>query len=220
MKQSFKILSSHMLRAVNYVFPRHCFGCDLIHEPSNISNLCIFCSSQILAVSRTTFPNLVGLNIYSCGSYKNLLKRIMIMGKFKRNILCIEIMSEFLFHAFKQMNEPIDFITSVPSYYWRSLYRGVDLPAMLATELSGRIGIEYLPHLLTKTRRADRQSKMTKIERRKNVVGLFQSNVLVKDKTILVIDDILTTGSTAIACYKAFRRQKPRKIIFLTVAKT
>ncbi len=125
-----------------------------------------------------------------------------------------------MFETLKQIHFPIDIITSIPGDYWRCLKRGVDLPALLAQELSKRNGIEFRTDLLKKRRNPDRQQQLNKDARKENMKDVFWASPELQGKNILVIDDIITTGNTILSCFRTVRTQKPANVVFLTAAKT
>ena len=205
--------------ALDWLFPRRCQCCDQKDKNLPTLNLCDFCWNLIFKPQRVIFPNKPDCHVFAAGSYEEFLKRMIIQAKFKHHAISTDTLNELLFRTFKFIPFKVDIITSVPSVYWRSLRRGVDLTATLAFELSKKTGIAYQPKLLRRIRKSDRQTKLSKDKRQSNTQKLFQASALATNQTILVIDDIITTGSTAMACYRALKKQKPAKIIFLTCAK-
>lgn len=64
-------------------------------------------------------------------------------------------------------------------------------------------------------------ASLTSAQRRKNVQGAFEvkDRASVKGKRILLIDDVLTTGATAGACARAFKRAGAAQVTLLTLAR-
>lgn len=224
MNQSFKTGFDRSLKIgkaiLDFVVPRKCFSCDRSHQPFAMTNLCIFCWNQIFHPKRYIFSFYPDFQIHAAGKYENTLKRMVVLAKFKRNILSIDLLSEMLHQTWKEQNLSADFITSVPSFYRRSIRRGVDLPGMLATELSKRVNVPVRFDVVSKKKYVKRQNKKTKEERIKNMRNVFRANPAYKGKTVVVIDDIVTTGSTVLACYRAMRKRRIKNTIILTAAKT
>jgi competence protein ComFC len=204
----------------DWLFPRYCFGCKTKHQPEAIHNLCIFCWEKIFKPNLFIYEDHRKSPMFAAGFYDDLLQRIVILSKFKHHHICTDFLVELIHQTFQKIPHSVDIITSVPSNYWRSLKRGVDLPGTLAKELSKRTGIEFRPNILKKSRKTDRQLTLTQKAREKNVKDLFIASPDVRGRNILVIDDIVTTGNTIMACHHALRREKPCQIIFLTCAKT
>lgn len=78
-----------------------------------------------------------------------------------------------------------------------------------------------LNNCLIKTKNIIEQSKLNKEERKLNIQGVYEikNNTLIKNKKILLIDDIYTTGSTVNECSKILNKEKTNKIGVLTIAK-
>lgn len=92
---------------------------------------------------------------------------------------------------------------------------------LLANFLSKTLEIP-LCKALKRTRRTPRQATMRRKERLENVKNAFQLRVspeTLASRDLVLIDDVLTTGSTAHACAKALRVAKPRKIVVFTIVR-
>lgn len=72
-----------------------------------------------------------------------------------------------------------------------------------------------------KTKNIIEQSKLNKEDREKNIIGVYEIENIhkISDKKVLLLDDIITTGSTANECAKMLLTAKPKKIGVLTIAK-
>lgn len=160
------------------------------------------------------------LEIFSAGIYEEPLKRTIIQAKFKNNIMCRDVAFELIYSTYQKIPLRFDLITSVPASYWRSFARGIDLPGSLAKQLSRQTQIEFRTNVLKKGQKQKRQGRLNSLERAENMKNAFEAAPDVRGKTILVIDDIMTTGNTIKACYRALKRHKPAHIVFLTIAKT
>ena len=183
------------------------------------NRMCEGCWKVVFKPQQIFFPYQQDCHVFASGLYQDELKKTILLAKFKRHERSIDAIHCLMSKTFERMPNTFDIITSIPSNYWRSLWRGVDLPATLARELSKSTGISFRQDLIQKTKDPDRQTTLTKTERIQNMRKVFKASALVKGKHILVVDDIITTGSTILSCYKAMRRQKPASVTFLTAAK-
>ena len=92
---------------------------------------------------------------------------------------------------------------------------------MVAGELSKRLGIEAEPFLLRRTRRTPALKGMSPHQRRKTVVGAFKvmDGSLVRGKAIVLVDDVLTTVSTADACARTLTRAGAARVELVSWAR-
>lgn len=71
---------------------------------------------------------------------------------------------------------------------------------------------------LVKVKETERQERLNKSDRKKNLIGAYKVNAEVKDKRVLVIDDVKTTGATLNECAKALKRKGAASVVGLTVS--
>lgn len=113
----------------------------------------------------------------------------------------------------------VDVIVPVPLAPLRYQQRGYNQAQCIAEGLAEAISKPVEIHALQKTRETADQIGLSRLEREKNLRGSFAvvSDVL-KDKNVLLIDDVLTTGSTIQACTKALLDAGCHKVYFAVVA--
>ena len=105
-------------------------------------------------------------------------------------------------------------------YYKRKLERGYNQSEILAKEISKYFTSKFITNVLYKFKKSKVQSTLKLDERRKNVLGtyLIKNSDKIKGKTILLVDDIYTTGATASECAKMLKTNGARKVIVVTIA--
>jgi len=117
-----------------------------------------------------------------------------------------------------------DLIVPVP-LHWRRLWgRRYNQSALLAHRLATISGRPFDPGILLRTRATPSQGEMPSAKaRRRNVLGAFrlapEKAMAITDKTVLLIDDVFTTGSTVEACARALKRAGAAKVLVLTLAR-
>jgi len=119
----------------------------------------------------------------------------------------------------------VDLVTCVPVHRDRDLERGFDQAALLARRLAATAGLPYAP-LLIRRRRGRRQSGLGAAARAENVREAFRVDDRMVDKagrvcTVLVVDDVYTTGETLHACSIALRHAgcEPHAFTFARAAR-
>lgn len=112
---------------------------------------------------------------------------------------------------------PADVVTWVPLARRRRARRGFDQAEVLALEVAARLGLPAMP-LLRRSRETAAQAPRPARERRRAPAGAFRAERQVRG-TVLLVDDVLTTGATAGACAAALREAGAHRVAVLTAAR-
>ena len=115
----------------------------------------------------------------------------------------------------------VDVLIPVPLHYTRLIKRRYNQSALLAKELSKITGVPVEYSALVKHKRTRPQVEFSGRRRKHNLRGAFKLKYAErsKGKKIVLIDDVLTTGSTLKECAKALQVGAPESIDLLTVAR-
>lgn len=115
-----------------------------------------------------------------------------------------------------------DIILPVPMDRIKWVDRQYHLVTLLAGELSKTLRVPCIKTILVKSRRTYPQSQLHREERAVNLTGAFKirSPSLVQGKTILIVDDVLTTGATAKEAAKTLKLHGAKQIDLVTLART
>jgi ComF family protein len=113
-------------------------------------------------------------------------------------------------------------IVPVPLHRSRLRQRGFNQAALLGRVLSRRLSLPMLPDALVRIRPTEPQIKLSAAERRTNVKGAFtvKRPALIAGKRILLLDDVMTTGSTMDECAKELKKAGADGVIAATIART
>jgi ComF family protein len=111
-----------------------------------------------------------------------------------------------------------DVVTWVPLSRRRQARRGFDQAELLAREVARGSGIP-VDRLLRRVRETRAQARLTGADRRRALAGAFAS---VRDppQRVLLVDDVLTTGSTAAACAEVLREAGAGRVVVLTAGRS
>ena len=113
---------------------------------------------------------------------------------------------------------PAEWIIPVPLHPKRLSKRGFNQSELLAEALSRRTGIPVLNDLLERKIHTDPQAGLSGKERRNNLKGAFSCKKSLPAETVILVDDVITTGSTLSACAEALKKSGIQKVYACTVA--
>ena len=131
------------------------------------------------------------------------------------------LFGRWLAEAGSELLSGADLIVPVPLDRWRLLKRRFNQAALLARELNRLTGIAWDPLALQRARRTATQVGLTHDQRRRNVQGAFavgkQRTDAIRDRAIVLLDDVITTGATVGACARALKRAGARRVDVLAL---
>jgi ComF family protein len=120
----------------------------------------------------------------------------------------------------ESLSWPIDVVVPVPLGRKRMQERGYNQVDLIARPLSLALGLDYRPAALKRKRETVSQVGLSAVERRNNMQNAFLADALVvRGKTVLVMDDVSTTGSTLSSCSEALLQSGAKDVFALTVAR-
>lgn len=116
-----------------------------------------------------------------------------------------------------------DLVVPVPLHWRRLFTRRYNQAALLASVVAQQAGLRVVPDLLRRRRWTGSQAGLRGTERRRNVRLAFDLHPRwvgeVRDRGVLLVDDVLTTGATADACIRALQQAGARHVDVLTLAR-
>lgn len=116
--------------------------------------------------------------------------------------------------------ETIDCIIPVPLHEKKQQLRGYNQSEWIARGISAATGIPVNTTAVVREKDTETQTRKSMSERWENVDGIFVllQPALFANKHVLIVDDVLTTGATTVACASVFREVEGIKISVLTLA--
>lgn len=236
--------SSVAASLVNCVVPGECLACNTVLRHPGRHRYCLECIAGVPAMTpeyfcdrcRTPFVNDSALDhfgvclrcrtglsgydyAYSYGFYEDLLR---------------ELIHEFKYAFVEPLGAPlgalmaralpldlrVDVIVPVPLHWRRKIWRGFNQAEALARPVARRLQAPVV-NALRKTRYTESQAQSTPSTRRSQLTGAFvlADRQAVEGRHVLLIDDVLTTGSTVTACSRLLRSAGAKTITALTLAR-
>lgn len=153
--------------------------------------------------------------------YAGVLQQIVKRIKYERGIGLVEYLTTPLSHGITQWGIPFDMIVPVPLNPNRQRSRGYNQAALISKPLSKRLNIPCCPPALVRIKDTRSQVGLNAVQRRENMAGAFRAeHDICKGKTVLLVDDIATTGSTLNECATALKQAGAERIYCYTIART
>jgi ComF family protein len=156
---------------------------------------------------------------YCYGAYEGALRDLLHLFKYARVQPLERPLGDLLARALP-LDERFDAVVPVPLHWRRGWERGFNQSELLARAVSRRCGAP-LRDVLSRRRYTRPQAGLTNTARRENVAAAFRvkGRRRLDGKAVLLIDDVMTTGSTATACARALKRAGAKRVALLTVAR-
>lgn len=225
------------------VYPSSCFHCnDLIEGKNAVCDACFTAATRITDgfckvcgedfdgefSEKPTCPNCRDLNFsfqYAMSALKNTAtnRQTVIAFKYgKRHYLArvlAKFCSEILLNDLRFSDLPTPVLIPVPLHWRRKFTRGFNQADLICRELTRQTSIPHL-NLLKRNRYTTTQTKLSRGERLKNLSGAFSVRAdLAEYRSIILVDDVFTTGSTSEECARLLRKEFPKieNIVVVTV---
>jgi len=226
---------------LDILFPKFCLNCE-----REGSYLCSDCQSLIDIMDRQycpfCFPPKVvfdGKTCSYCRQNKNLSG--LFFAASYDNFIVKKLIHQFKYQPYlKKLAEPLscliitylniinktdffnDFVLlAVPAHKRKLKQRGFNPAKEIAKEISGFLKIPIIENGLTKIKQTPAQVELKKEERGRNILGVFScpNPDLIKDKKILLVDDVFTTGATMEECARVLQAASAKEVWGMVVAR-
>ncbi len=114
-----------------------------------------------------------------------------------------------------------DVIVPVPLHPQRLRWRGFNQSVLLARQIGRAYRIPLDPFVLLRTRPTSPQTQLSEEDRRRNVRGAFSLHPerSVEGKTVLLVDDVCTSGATVNECSRVLKRNRAKRVLVATLAR-
>lgn len=237
-----KLIHKYKSYFLDLLAPRNCAGCNkkgeiLCQECLNLSfklgGSCVFCNQRnntgrVCKECRKKYEPAFEQSLWA-GKYTNALKNAVWEFKYKKRKELAKPFGELIFKKFREYYPNYAkenfLIIPVPLHPKKEHGRGFNQAELIASEFSRLSNIQLLTHSLLKVVDTKTQVETRKKEERiKNLDCAFSlsphydPNLAWVNSTIILIDDVATTGATFVHASRALRKSCASKIIALAVA--
>lgn len=213
------------------IYPTVCARCDTL-VPGAADDFCPACAHALTADPHFTCPRCtstvgehadVSAGCPRCrderfqfdsasrlGLYDGALRDAILAMKYRPGETLAECVGRLWarHHADRFRALGVRVVIPVPLHWWRRLRRGYNQAETLAAALARWLGVEHRPGWLRRVRPTASQVQLPESDRRTNVRGAFRAarGARLAGQTVLLVDDVLTTGSTASEAARALRQ--------------
>jgi ComF family protein len=232
------LLRAGVRRLLDFALPARCGGCGTIVD--EVHSFCAECWQQVQFLGNagctTCGLPLEATDADECGvciakppriqrmrsavAYGELSRSIAIRLKYGRKVALARTMARYmspLLHA----DQPDALLVPVPLHKARLWQRGFNQSALVAAEIARATGLRSETRLLRRVKRTPALKGMSIRQRRRVVAGAFRVDPAadLQGKTVVLIDDVLTTGSTANACARALKAAGAARVELISWAR-
>ena len=218
-------------RLLDWLYPRECAACEArLIEPDRRS-FCAACEGRFEWV-RPPFCARCGAGpqgpecsecrgrpfVFSgataLGRYEGRLREFVLQLKFRGGRVLAD---EFGRRLALRLDRRFDLVAPVPMSRWKILFRGYNAAELVADRLASHAKLPFAPRALRKIRRTRPQADLEREERLANPRGAYRARPV--KGSVLLVDDVLTTGATAEACAQALKEAGAAEVYLAVIAR-
>ena len=241
-----KLTKNITANVLHFFFPAVCPGCSGYLNYNETDRFCDNCYSEIKFIRepmlycqkcglplpdggahcyncikgnrKLYFTKLRGVCVYD-GTIKNIVHKLKYSNKPYLSRISGKLLNDYL--NYDNELKSADVICSVPLHWWKKIIRGYNQAELIALEISKSLKKPYIMNNLIRKRYTKAQFSLNRDTRLKNVVDAFsvRQPEIFKDRSVLIIDDVCTTGETLNQCAKALKSAGASEIYGITLAR-
>lgn len=210
------ILNKIINKILNIIYPQKCIFCQEVIPIIEDDFICKDCHMDIDYI---TFDKVPFISIFQ---YNEKTRFSIHRLKYYNRPDYAKYFAKMMYLKFcKFESNDFDLISYVPMHSKKKKKRGYDQAELLAMEFSKLTNIKIAKDNLIRSRNTLPQSKVSFEERKTNIKDAFyvKEPFEFKDKNVILIDDIYTSGSTISQCAQEIKKAGANSICFLVLAK-
>lgn len=233
----FQFIRAHIVEFIDLLFPTLCLGCSQ-SLTANEKILCTRCRINLPETGQHREPynqNLLNkfagkvpikfLSSYVYFTKGSIIQKLIHGIKYKGQKEAAKEIAGWYGHQLKsesKLLQEIDVLIGVPLHKSRLQQRGYNQADWIAEGLAEALDVPTRTDILVRNRFKESQTRKNRLDRWENVKTVFAvaDYELVKDKNVVIVDDVLTTGATIEACAVELVKAGCKSVSVLTLAVT
>ena len=206
-------------KILDFIYYRKCYICS--QKCYDIS-LCKDCLDKISSNLSFHHAQKFNTNIFCATAYENEIVKIIRALKYHKKREFEKILTEIICQTIKHYNLDVNnyIICPVPIHKNRFKNRKYNHMELVAEELAKKLNIKVQANWLKRIKDTPPLYKLSVEERMQYLNGAFEASPEIKDKKILLIDDIITSGATVKELSKIIFEQKPQELMVLCATRS
>jgi competence protein ComFC len=232
---------------LDLIYPRYCLICYKSLNNTNKKALCSECADKIEFINQDTACPKCGVDLgpyvesetlcqecfhhpprfkraFAVARYEGIMRELIHKFKYAKEKILLDELANLLIKLWLKINTSlpaIDIIIPAPLYHKKLKERGFNQSELLAECLHKTTGIPLEINNAIKIKITSDQAGLDSVNRRKNLIDAFEVShpQIIKDKNILLIDDVLTTGATASEIARTLKKYSAKNVYVLVLAR-
>ncbi len=219
---------------LDLIFPKSCLSCgrggiyicsDCVAKVRVLKPVCPYCEkASIDGVTHTKCSKKYGLDgLFSAWDYEEVIRKALLALKYKYSTEVGKELANTFVRFLKSTNHLLPrkgILVPVPLHWHRENVRGFNQSEEIGKLVAKEMEWGYGSDLIIKKKSTTSQAQLSVDERKQNLKGVFQINTKVNiPESVIIFDDVFTTGSTLKECAKVLKRGGVKKVWGLTIAR-
>lgn len=211
-----------LLKILNLLYKKRCYFCG---KSDDDSVMCSSCYNKVKFLPCKKFSTANAADVYCATVYKDLIKKLIRGVKYHNRRELAYFQAKIMYEYWKNLRISAEefVIVPVPLFFKREKHRKYNHMLLVSKEFekltNGKCKTEE--HIIKRIKNTKPQYKLTKKEREENLKDAFELVAgfeMFKDKNILILDDIFTTGVTLREMVKTFQSHGFENIVCFTTS--